>query len=227
MLKVGQSYIPASDITLYAKWTPITYEIKYNGNGATSGSMVNSKHTYDVAKALTKNAYAKNHTVTFNYNGATGGNTPASKNINFSFNSWTTQSNGTGNKYTDGESVVNLSSTQGAIVNLYAQWNNNTYGDLPKPTKAYTVTYADNNSKDTAVHTFNGWYNGSTRVTNTTDAPKSNHTLTASWTSKSITLPNRTKTGYTFGGWYKEANCINKVGDAGVIRYNIVSKMDS
>ena len=215
VLKVGQSYIPASDITLYAKWTPIAYEIKYNGNGATSGSMANSTHTYDVAKALTKNAYAKNHTVTFNYNGATGGNTPASKNINFSFNSWTTQSNGTGNKYTDGQSVVNLSSTQGAIVNLYAQWNNNTYGELPSPTKEYTVTYADNNSKDTAVHTFNGWYRDSTKVTNTTDAPKSNHTLTASWTPKSITLPNRTKTGYTFGGWYKEKDCINKAGDAG------------
>ena len=87
---------------------------------------------------------------------------------------------------------------------------------MPNPTKEYTVTYADNNSKDTAVHTFNGWYNGSTRVTSTTDAPKSNHTLTASWTSKSITLQNRKKAGYTFGGWYKEANCINKVGDAGV-----------
>ena len=211
----GASYEPKSDITLYPKWTANTYQIKYNGNGATSGSMTNSTHIYDVAKALTKNAYAKNHTVTFNYNGATGGNTIASKNINFSFKLWTTQSNGTGNKYNNGESVVNLASTQGAIVNLYAQWNNSTYGDLPNPTKEYTVTYADNNSKDTAVHTFNGWYNGSTRVTSTTDAQKSNHTLTASWTSKKITLQNRIKAGYAFGGWYKEKDCINKVGDAG------------
>ena len=222
----GESFTPTTSyITLYAKWTPITYQIKYNGNGATSGSMANSPHTYDVAKALTKNAYAKNHTVTFNYNGATGGNTPASKNINFSFNSWTTQSNGTGNKYTDGESVVNLSSTQGAIVNLYAQWNSNTYGNLPSPTKLYTVTYNHNytgssNTTANSTYTFGGWYKENTyanKVESTTQAPMNNHTIYAKWNNGAISggLETPTRTGYTFGGWYKEAACTNKVGDAG------------
>ena len=222
----GASFSPTtSDITLYAKWTANTYQIKYNGNGATSGSMTNSNHIYDVAKALTKNAYAKNHTVTFNYNGATGGNTPDSKNINFSFNSWTTQSNGTGNKYTDGESVVNLSSTQGAIVNLYAQWNSNTYGNLPSPTKLYTVTYNHNytgstNTTANSTYTFGGWYKENTyanKVESTTQAPMNNHTIYAKWNNGAISggLETPTRTGYTFGGWYKEAACTNKVGDAG------------
>ena len=46
-------------LTLYTNWKANTYEVKYNGNGATSGSMENSSHTYNVAKNLTKNTYVK------------------------------------------------------------------------------------------------------------------------------------------------------------------------
>ena len=38
-------------ITLYAQWTPITYEVKFDANGA-EGSLVNESFTYDEEKAL-------------------------------------------------------------------------------------------------------------------------------------------------------------------------------
>ena len=141
------------DTTLYAQWTAITYQVKYNGNGATSGSMSNSSHTYDAAKNLTKNAYGRAYTVTYNYNYTGSSNTTAT--ATSTFNGWAESSEGT-KKYNDQQSVTNLSSTQGAVVNLYAKW-----------------------------------------------------------TLGTVTLPTPTRTGYTFGGWYKESSCTNKIGDAG------------
>lgn len=43
-----------------------------------------------------------------------------------------------------------------------------------------------------------------------------NHTLYAKWTGGSINLKNTNRSGYILEGWYKEADCINKVGNAGV-----------
>jgi hypothetical protein len=39
-----------------------TYEIKYNGNGNTSGSMNNSIHTIGVSSNLNSNQYKKEYT---------------------------------------------------------------------------------------------------------------------------------------------------------------------
>ena len=87
-------------VNLYAVWTAITWYVKYNGNGATSGSMDNSEHKYDVAKALTANAYSR-----------TG----------YQFTGWSTSSGGA-KVYDDKQSVKNLKSTHGAVLNLYAAW---------------------------------------------------------------------------------------------------------
>ena len=62
----GASYTPTAAITLYAHWTANTYTVKYNGNGSTSGSMADSKHTYGVASNLTANAYSRKFNVTYN-----------------------------------------------------------------------------------------------------------------------------------------------------------------
>ena len=89
------------DITLYAQWTPITYTIKYDGNGATEGNTASSKHVYDVEKALTKNGYSK-----------TG----------YTFKGWNTKADGSGTSYADEQRVKNLTSINGATIVLYAQW---------------------------------------------------------------------------------------------------------
>lgn len=101
----GGNYTGNASITLYAQWTPITYTIKYNGNGSTGGSTVSSSHTYDTAKALTTNGFVKD---------------------GYTFINWNTKIDGSGTSYTNKQSVKNLTSTNGATVNLYAQWDDNT-----------------------------------------------------------------------------------------------------
>ena len=96
--------LQVGNLTLTAKWKPITYTIQYNGNGNTSGSTANSSHTYDQAKALTANGFKK-----------TG----------YTFNGWNTKADGTGTSYGNAASVTNLTATNGAKITLYAQWRVN------------------------------------------------------------------------------------------------------
>ena len=96
--------LQVGNLTLTAKWKPITYTISYNGNGNTSGSTANSSHTYDQAKALTANGFKK-----------TG----------YTFNGWNTKADGTGTSYGNAASVTNLTATNGAKITLYAQWRVN------------------------------------------------------------------------------------------------------
>ena len=86
---------------IYAFFKANSYTISYEGNGSTTGSTANSTHYYGVAKALTSNGFAKE---------------------GYTFDGWNTQADGTGTSYTAGQSVSNLSSSQGATVTLYAQW---------------------------------------------------------------------------------------------------------
>lgn len=45
--------------TISVTFAPITYTIKYNGNGATSGTTSSSTHTYDEEKELTANGFSR------------------------------------------------------------------------------------------------------------------------------------------------------------------------
>ena len=103
------SYTANAAATLYPFWTANTYTITFNANGGT-GSMSNLPMTYDVAKNLTANGFTNS------------GNT---------FAGWATSAGGSV-VYQDGDSVKNLTSTQGATVTLYAKWT-----AIP----IYTITY--------------------------------------------------------------------------------------
>lgn len=95
-----ESWLMNADRTITAYADPNTYTIKYNGNGNTGGSTSSSTHTYDEAKPLTKNGFTK-----------TG----------YVFQGWATSASGPV-VYTDGQSVKNLTSTNGGVINLYAVW---------------------------------------------------------------------------------------------------------
>ena len=129
---------------------------------------------------------ANTYTLTYNYNGATGGNgtssatftsggsaitLPTPTKAGYTFAGWFAES--TFNTQVSGPQSPTADAT------LYAKWTANTY----------TITYS---------------YNGATG---------GNSTLTSSFTSGStaITLPTPTKTGYTFAGWYSEALLTNLV----------------
>ena len=176
-------------ITLYAQWTPITYTVAYNGNGNTSGSTTSSTHTYDVAKTLTANGFAKT--------GST-------------FKCWNTKADGTGTTYADRESVKNLTTTNGATVTLYAQWTSNTYtvvydgnGATGGSTASSTHTYGVEqnltaNGYTRTGYTFKNWntaadgsgtsYENSASVINLTATKGATVTLYAQWTANTYTI---------------------------------------
>ena len=87
-------------ITLYAIWDKNAYTILYNGNGADGGITHSSRHHLDQTEALTPNGYVR------------GG---------YSFLGWSLQPNGSV-EYTDGQMVMNLSTTAGNTIYLYAVW---------------------------------------------------------------------------------------------------------
>lgn len=93
------------DVTVYAKWAPITYTVSFDANTGT-GSMDSISLTYDVVSSLPANTFSKT------------GNT---------FVRWATVADGTGNRYTDGAETSNLSAVDGATVTLYAQWTDRAY----------------------------------------------------------------------------------------------------
>lgn len=115
---VNQTYIfnmPAGNITLtaYAIRTANTYSLIFNSNGGT-GTMNSQTMTYDVSSNISSNTFLR-----------TG----------YSFTGWATSSGGAV-VYTNSQSVSNLSSINGATINLFAVWSLNTY----------TVSVIPNNS---------------------------------------------------------------------------------
>lgn len=76
------------------------YTVEYNANGG-EGTTLSSNHIENEAKKLTANGFTR-----------TG----------YTFAGWNTQADGNGTSYSDQESVINLSTTDGATVTLYAQW---------------------------------------------------------------------------------------------------------
>lgn len=93
-------------LTLYTNWIPIGYTITFDSNDGT-GSMSDQSMTYDTPAALTANAFTRQ---------------------GYTFTGWSTTADGSsGTAYSDGETVSNLTSTDGDTITLYAQWQKNPY----------------------------------------------------------------------------------------------------
>lgn len=85
-----------TDTTIYAKWTPNTYTVIFDGNGATTGSMAAQTFTYGISQNLNTNTYERN---------------------GYNFLGWSTSSTATSATYTDKRSI---SVSEDMI--LYAVW---------------------------------------------------------------------------------------------------------
>ena len=168
--KVSQTFTPTAPTELTAHWTPITYTVSYNGNGATSGETASSSHTYDVAKALTANGFKREFTVTFDYNYSGATTTTATAVSNF--NGWAKTETGAA-EYSDGASVTNLSSTDGDTVILYAIWTDVAV-KFPTPTRE--------------GYDFSGWFNEAGQKVEETTVISEDITLHAQWSIKSYTV---------------------------------------
>lgn len=92
-----------ADTVVYARWFFNTYEIAFDANGG-EGSMDNMSCTYGAEVDL--------NAVNFTKDG-------------YHFHGWNTSKDGTGTSYKDKETVSNLTTEQGDVIKLYAQWDIN------------------------------------------------------------------------------------------------------
>lgn len=219
----------AESVTLTANGvqTPYSYTVKYNGNGATSGTMADSSYRYDKAQALSANTF---------------------KRTGYTFKGWATTVSGSV-KYSDQQSVYNLTATNGATVTLYAVWAINSYTLTVKAgtgvsavsgggTKTYNVSCTAAATVKTG-YTFVNWTSSSTSllanstsksytfnmpagaITLTANAKANTYTIaynnnggTGSMTSTSCTYDvaqtlrsnTMSRIGYTFSGWNTKAD---------------------
>lgn len=186
------------DFNVEAVWSPITYTIKFDGNGSTSGSMSSMYMTYDISANLDSNEFAKD---------------------GYAFAGWNTEKDGSGYSYYDQQYVSNLTTTDEEVITLYAQWQANGYNAIlynvdpyEDPSLSYTVTFDSNggtdvepqivNSKTNLVYptipvragyAFSGWYSNSglTNLYDFTSEVSSNITLYAGWVSMKTSYYNR------------------------------------
>jgi len=138
--------------------------------------------------------YGYSYVLTYDYNGATSGNSTASKSVTYNSTYGTLPSPGRSYTYT-----VNYDSQGGSSCTAQSTTRTDTFG-------GWYNGETSNNGSGTQI-------TASTKV-----STASNHTIYAKWTSNNaaaITLPTPTKTGYTFSGWYTAASGGTKIGGAG------------
>ena len=216
--------MPSKKVTVNATFAPITYTVSFNANGGTGDAMAAQNFTYDAAQNLTANTYTR-----------TG----------YTFAGWATTADGDV-VYTDQAEVSNLTTTQGANVELFAKWTaieytityngvNGATFETANPT-TYTIESAaiTLNNPTREGYTFAGWTGtGLTDATTTVTiahGSTGNREYTATWNiitydityngvegatnpnpagytieSEAITLDTPTKDGYTFAGWFDNA----------------------
>ena len=87
-------------VTLYAQWEINRYTVTFVSNGG-SGTMGAQEFTYNQEQALTANAFTRS---------------------GYTFAGWNTEADGSGDSYSDGQTVSNLTEQDGGTVTLYAQW---------------------------------------------------------------------------------------------------------
>ena len=170
------------EIDLFAKWTPNTYTVVYNGNDATDGSVSPSVHSFDSPRALNENSYTR-----------TG----------YDFLGWSTDPDAVTPAYYDKESVINLTANNGEEVHIYAVWKRVAFtvsfdscvDSVANPadiTVSYQLLYGDLPSIERTGYTFSGWSldrEGTDFVTgNSIVNIAADHTLYAQWDAKTYTV---------------------------------------
>ncbi len=98
-----------SDITFYAKWKPIVYTIKFNGNSIKAGGVT------DRTRTMAKLEYDKTYTLKENRYVSKAGK---------KFLGWNTRADGKGTSYSNMAQVKNLMSKNKKSITLFAQWGN-------------------------------------------------------------------------------------------------------
>jgi len=210
------------------------YEVIFDGNGNTSGSMENVRIPSGKSTKLPKNQFEK---------------------IGYAFTGWSKTVDGTV-EYGDGQSVKNIVKS-GQKITLYACYSPMTYtitfdptGGTTDPTEkdvSYDSTYGGLPTPTRAGYKFLGWFTDPTsgdKIEATTPVTiTSDQTLYAHWevlkftvnfnanggtvsqASKIVTydqaygtLPTPTRSGYDFNGWYTATSGGDKITSATIVK---------
>ncbi|MDO4805787.1 MAG: InlB B-repeat-containing protein [Coriobacteriales bacterium] len=226
----SEVYIYNGNLTVYAHWTPLSYRqvvrVRYQQADGTYGeysNVIDEDRDYDTtvswsrsetatyekasisyvvtgAKTTSVTVIRKKFTVAFNSNSGSGSmdnqsfywsqskalRANAFTRANYTFANWNTKANGSGTSYANKEVVSNIVSG-GETITLYAQWE----------PKVYTITL--NNQSASSAGTTAVYEKYATGVY--LDSRCANAMTT---TANRIAMPARL--GYTFGGYYTEAN---------------------
>ncbi len=237
----GSFLMPGNNLTLYAKWTAITYNVIYNNNSATysgaTGTVTDSTN-YTAAQSVTVAA------------GTGLSNTTGS--TTYVFTGWNTAADGSGTDFVPSSTF----SMPAGNRTLYAMWVDasieiayNANGGSGAPANANTTLNSTFTISSTvpvrAGYTFAGWNvqdgnpGGGPHSAGGTITPNSNEVLVAQWTAVNYTVtfdtdggstaPSQqtnknigntisisatapTKTGYTFLGWKDAAGNVYPAG---------------
>lgn len=224
---VDDSYIPEGQNTVYLvpffKDEQQTYTVKFNGNGATSGTMPDQEYIVGSGTTLTKNTFERKYKISLNLNGGrlADKDTLTTYEVSAKFLGWSTDPNSTTATVQD-ENTTDLGSNQ-SVVNLYAVW-------APAPVNLPNAMKGDSNLSKWMADNKN--YNAGDRVEITKDTD-----FTAAYNTKmcavrfstigvlgadqftsvaqgtDITLPDTTLTGFACAGWYDGDTKVGNIGD--------------
>lgn len=93
--------MPAENLTVTAQWTPISYTVVFHANNCTDDVIV-QHFTYGEAQNLTPNTFTRDKHV---------------------FECWNTEADKSGDSYADGALTNEMTTVDGAVIDLYAIWN--------------------------------------------------------------------------------------------------------
>ena len=221
--------IPAgerTEITLYAQWTPGSYTVVYDGNGADKGTMKPQAMVCGKTYTLTGNAFTR---------------------AGYTFQGWAADPDSRTPEYTNKQKGVALSNTDRDVVTLYAVWapvvykltyKNLTAEELSTVPQTYTIEDTiELPAMSRDGFDFGGWYlDGAFRKPADTFSGIGARTIYAKWTAhkytvtfhgngadkgamkdqpmvcgtaKALTRNAFKRVGYTFSGWTRDPNSGN------------------
>lgn len=212
-------------------WYPIsiipaatyTITLQHGGDSSNTGSLTKTwGSSLTLPTPSRASTTATGYKVTYSPgNGSSNTSVNATNTTSYSFTGWTHNGSSVSSPYNPSEPTYGGSAASNkTFVGNWSSTTTNGSVTLPTPTWANTttsgtVTYNASTNGGTATkssdtvnlsvtHTFNGWYNGSTKVGNAGASykPTANVTLTGNWTNTStgsanITLPTASKSSTT------------------------------
>ena len=196
-------------IILYAQWTPITYNVYYDGNGNTDENYTDKCNEttgkcgldrYTEGSTFENNLF-KDERI-YKYDSSYSLRQNLFLRTGYHRGKWNTQADGTGTIYDDKQTIKNLTTTDRSKVILYAMWEPNTYRVYYNGNGHTSQTYDDVRACDDNNCGLERYAAGS-KVSNGVFMHEKERTYDKTW---NLSNNKFVKTGYTFVGWNTKAD---------------------